>query len=458
MAAAAEDAAAGAASGPDVPLPAYVRLIADTPLPRIALCRQHFEASGIDDPAQALAEALAAVPQAVGRIRPGMRIAVTAGSRGIAAFPELLRALVAELAARGAHPFVVPAMGSHGGATAEGQRALLAKLGITEASIGCAIESSMDTVEVGVLDNGMSVRIDRLAHAADGIVLFNRIKPHTSFRAPLESGLAKMLAIGLGKQSGAESCHSRGIERVGEFVAQMAAVKLARCRVLFGVGTIENARDRLARVVVLDREGMLEAEPPFLRAAMAQMPRLPLGDPAAAQAEGPLDVLVVDEIGKEFSGTGMDPNITGRFSSPRLTGGPQVSRLVVLGLSERTAGNGNGAAQADVVTRRLVRAFDPEQTYPNALTSMVLRNAALPMAMPCDRTAIQTAVRTCLAERPERVRLLRIANTLHLEWFHASEAMLEELSARPGVELVGAPEAMRFEGGRLANPLPGAEG
>jgi len=448
-------AAAGDAGDAAGSLPAHVRLIADTALPRIALCRQRFDAPGIDDPALAVAEALAAAPQAVGRIRPGMRIAVTAGSRGIAAYPDLLRALVAGLAARGAQPFVVPAMGSHGGATAEGQRALLARLGITEASIGCAIESSMETVEVGVLDNGLSVRIDRLAHAADGIVLFNRIKPHTSFRAPLESGLAKMLAIGLGKQSGAEACHSRGIERVGEFVAQMAAVKLARCRVLFGLATIENARDRLARVVVLDRDGMLEAEPALLREARAAMPRLPLGDPAAPQAEGPLDVLIVDEIGKEFSGTGMDPNITGRFSSPRLTGGPQVSRLVVLGLSERSAGNGNGAAQADVVTRRLVEAFDPEATYPNALTSTVLRNAALPMAMPCDRTAIQAAVRTCLAERPERLRLLRIANTLHLEWFHASEAMLDELAARPGVEVTGAPEPMRFEGGRLADPLPG---
>jgi len=440
------------------PLPAYVRLIADTPLPRIALCRQRFDAPRIDNPAQGLADALAAAPFVAKRVRPGMRIAVTAGSRGIASFPELLRAIVADLVARGAHPFVVPAMGSHGGATAEGQRALLAKLGITEESIGCAIESSMETVEIGVLDNGMSVQIDRLAQEADGIVLFNRIKPHTSFRAPLESGLAKMLAIGLGKQSGAESCHSKGIDRVGEFVAQMAAMKLERCKVLFGIGTIENAYDQLARVVVLDREGMLEAEQPYLREAMANMPRLPLGDPAQPLANGPLDVLLVDEIGKEFSGTGMDPNITGRFSSPRMTGGPQISRLAVLGLSERTAGNGNGAAQADVVTHRLVQAFDPEQTYPNAFTSTVLRNAGLPMAMPCDRTAIQAAVRTCLADPPDKVRLLRIANSLQLEWLYASEGMLDELAARPGVEVVGELEEMRFEGGRLMNGWPEAHG
>lgn len=438
------------------PMPAFVRLVADTPLPRIALCRQTFNAPRVDDPAAAVATAMAEAACVDQRVKPGMRIAVTAGSRGIASFPELLTAIVAELKARGALPFVVPAMGSHGGATAEGQKALLAKLGITEERVGCPIESSMETVEIGRLDNGMSVQIDRIAHEADGIVLFNRIKPHTSFRAPLESGLAKMLSIGLGKQSGAEACHSRGIDRVGEFVALMAAMKLERCKVLFGVGSIENAYDQLARVVVLDREGLLDAEQPFLREAMANMPRLPLGDPAAPMANGPLDVLIVDEIGKEFSGTGMDPNITGRFSSPRMTGGPDITRLAILGLSARSGGNGNGAARADVVTQRLADAFDPEQVYPNAITSTVLIQAGLPMTMPDDRTAIQTVVRTCLAEDPARPRLLRIPNTLHLEWLYASEGMLDELAARPGIEIVGEPEEMRFEDGRLMNPWPNA--
>lgn len=434
-------------------LPNYVRLVADTPLPRIALCRQRFDATRIEDPAQAVAQAMKA-PCVAQRLRPGMRVAVTAGSRGLASFPELLTAIIHELKARGAQPFVVPAMGSHGGATAEGQRALLAKLGVTEERIGCPIESSMDTVEIGRLENGMSVQMDRLAQDADGIILFNRIKPHTSFRAPLESGLAKMLAIGLGKQSGAEACHSRGIDRVGEFVALMARMKLDRCKVLFGIGTIENAYDQLSRVAVLDRDGMMEAEEPLLREAMANMPRLPLGDPSAPLADGPLDVLVVDEIGKEFSGTGMDPNITGRFSSPRMSGGPQISRLAVLGLSERTAGNGNGAARADVVTQRLADAFDREPVYANALTSTVLTQAGLPMVMPDDRTAIQTVVRTCLAEDITRPRLLRIPNTLQLEWLYASEAMLPELEARPGVELAGPLEEMRFENGRLVNPWP----
>lgn len=435
--------------------PNYVKLVEDTPLPRIALCRQSFPSDHIGDPAAAVHDAMAEA-DCTARLRPGMSVAITAGSRGIAAFPELVTAIVNEVRARGADPFVVPSMGSHGGATAEGQTAVLEKLGVTEAVIGCPIRSSMETVEIGRLDNGMSVRIDRLAHEADGIVLFNRIKPHTSFRAANESGLAKMLAIGLGKQSGAEACHSRGIDEVPVYVDLMARMKLERCRILFGIGTIENAYDQLARVVVLASEGMLEAEQPFLREAMANMPRLPLGPVDAPTASGDLDVLVVDQIGKEFSGTGMDPNITHRFSSPKMQAHVKlrIARLAALELSPRSNGNGNGAARADVVTARLEAAFDREAVYANALTSTVLIQAKMPMVMPDDRSAIQAAVKTCGAEDISRVRLLRIPNTLHLEYLYASEAMLPELEARPGMEIVGPLEEMRFENGRLINSWP----
>lgn len=434
--------------------PNYLKLVENTPLPRIALCRQTFDAEQIDDPTAAVVDAMTA--ECVDKIKPGMSIAITAGSRGIACFPELLTAIVAQVRARGAHPFVVPAMGSHGGATAEGQKALLAKLGVTEAVIGSEIRSSMDTVEIGVLDNGMSVRMDRFANDADGIILFNRIKPHTSFRAPNESGLAKMLSIGLGKQSGAENCHARGIDNVGIFVAQMARMKLERCKVLFGVGSVENAYDGLSRVVVLDSDGMLEAEAPLLQLAMANMPRLPVGPVDAATASGDLDVLVVDEIGKEFSGTGMDPNITHRFATPKMQVHLRISRLAALGLSPRSNGNGNGAARADVITARLEAAFDREAVYANALTSQVVSQAKLPMVMPCDRTAIQTVVKTCGAEDIAQVRLLRIPNTLKLEYLYASEAMLPELRNRPGLAVIGDLQEMQFDDGHLMNPWPDA--
>lgn len=441
----------------DIAKPNYVRLVENTPLPRIALCRQRFQGTRIDDPAHALHDALAAADCA-GKIRPGMSIAITAGSRGIADFPELVTAIVAEIRARGADPFVVPAMGSHGGATAEGQTAVLAKLGVTEDVIGCPILSSMDTVEIGRLDNGMPVHMDRHAQNADGIILFNRIKPHTSFRAPNESGLAKMLAIGLGKQSGAETCHSRGIDQVPIYVERMARMKLDRCKVLFGIGTIENAYDQLSEIAVLNSDGLLQAEQPWLQKAMANMPRLPVGPADGPSAAGNLDVLVVDQIGKEFSGTGMDPNITHRFSSPRMMAHAtlHIARLAALELSPRSNGNGNGAARADVVTARLEQAFDREAVYANALTSTVLLQAKMPMVMPDDRSAIQAAIKTCGAKDITKARLLRIPNTLQLEYLYASEAMLPELQDRPGIDIIGPPEDMRFDGARLANPWPEA--
>lgn len=440
----------------DTSIPNYVKLVNRTPLPKIALCRQWFPRPRTRDTARAVHDAMVAA-ECTGKIRPGMSIAITAGSRGIAEFAPLVAAVAAEMRARGAEPFVVPAMGSHGGATAEGQTALLEKLGVTEATVGAPIRSSMETVEVGTLDDGESVRIDRIAHEADGIVLLNRIKPHTSFRAPNESGLAKMLSIGLGKQSGAEVCHARGAEMLPVYVDRMARMKLERCKVLFGVGTIENAYDELARVVVLDSVGLLEAEQPLLREAAGNMPRLPVGTMDTPTPEGDLDVLVVDEMGKEFSGTGMDPNITHRFTTPSMKPTLHISRIAVLNLSPRSNGNAVGVARAEVTTERLAAAFDRESVYANAITSTNLIQGQLPMIMPDDKTAIQTAVKSCGAADIGQPRLLRIQNTLHLEYFYASEAMLPEIEARENAEIIGEPQEMRFEGGHIVNPWPDAQ-
>ncbi|MCP1199567.1 lactate racemase domain-containing protein [Notoacmeibacter sp. MSK16QG-6] len=424
--------------------PGYVKLLEGTRLPRMAPIRQHFEAIEAGDPTEAVRKAMQESDCAA-KIRPGMSVAITVGSRGIAALDQLVKAIVLELRKAGAEPFIVPAMGSHGGATAEGQVKVLSKLGVTEESAGCPIRSSMDTVEVGRLENGMPVVIDRLAHEADGIVLFNRIKPHTSFRYSNESGLIKMLSIGLGKQSGADNCHAWGIDWVGQIIVDMARVKLERSSILFGIGTIENAYDRLSEVVVLPPEGMIEAERPLLQKAMRNLPRLPLGPLDAPLASGPLDVLVVDEIGKEYAGTGMDPNITGRASSDALTGGPDITRIAVLDVSERSGGNANGVARADVITDRLFDAFDREAVYANCLTSNMLSSGALPVSMPDDRSAIMAAVKTCGARDPDRITMLRIPNSLHLEYMLASETLLDELSSRHGVDILGEPQEMAFD-------------
>ncbi len=425
--------------------PRYLALLEKVKLPPLALVHQTFPAQECPSPAAAVHAALAAAPCVDAAVHPGMKIAVTAGSRGLASLPALLAAIVAELRARGAEPFVVPAMGSHGGATAEGQRALLAHLGVTEDSVGCPIRSSMSTVNLGRLPSGAEVHIDRLAYEADGIVVFNRVKPHTEFRGLNESGLIKMISIGLGKQSGADNCHAFGSSYLGQAIIDMARVKLAKSKILFGVASLENAYDRLARVEVVPAEGMIERERPLLAEAMRNMPRLPLGPLDAPQASGPLDVLVVGAIGKEFSGSGMDPNITGRCATPAISGGPDVSRIAVLDISAISEGNALGVGSADVVTARLAHKFDPEPTYINGLTLGTLSMAGMPMVMPSDDAAIRAAVKSCASHTPDAITIISIPNSLHLEYIRVSEALLPEIRKRPGIEVVSEPEPMRFD-------------
>lgn len=418
-------------------------LLRDVALPRIAPVRQRF-------PAPELGDLTAAVDAELGRpgvgdaIRPGMRVAVAVGSRGVARIAEITAALIAALRRRGAEPFLVPAMGSHGGATAAGQVEVLARLGVTEASAGCPIRSSMEVVEVGRLPGGLPVLVDRNAHEADGIVVVNRVKPHTSFRGPSESGLVKMIAVGLGKQKGADACHALGMGRMAEHVVAMAGVAIARERFLFGLASVENAYDRPMLLAAVPARDILARDRELLSLARANMPRIPFD---------PMDVLVVDRMGKEFSGTGMDPNITGRYSTPYASGGPQVGKLAVLDLSEATHGNGLGVGLADFATRQLVGRLDLDAMLANALTSTVVAPVRIPATLATEREAIQAAVKTCGAPDRARVRLVRVRNTLHLADLWIAESLVPEAQANPAIELRGEPEPMRFdEAGRLANP------
>ena len=275
------------------------------------------------DVAGALRDQLAK-PGVIDTVKPGMQIAIGVGSRGVAEIPKLARVTVEEIKKRRGVPFIVPAMGSHGGATAEGQREVLANLGVTEETAGCEIRSSMDVVELGRLDNGLPVYMDKFAHAADGIVVINRVKPHTCFRSSNESGMVKMITIGLGKQKGAESCHAYSFKYMAEHILAMSAISLARTPILFGVGTVENAYERIARVVAVPANELVEVEKGMLIEAKANMPKFMFDQ---------FDVLIVEQIGKEISGDGMDPNITGRYPTPYASGGPDIAKIAVLDLS-----------------------------------------------------------------------------------------------------------------------------
>ncbi|MGQ7277317.1 lactate racemase domain-containing protein [Brevibacillus thermoruber] len=411
-------------------------LLRDIPLPRMVKVRQHFHAPEIDDVASAVRRAIAEAG-VLPRIAPGDRVAIAVGSRGVADIPTISREVVRAIAAVGGQPFLVPAMGSHGGATAEGQREVLESLGVTEAFVGAPIVSSMDVVEVGRLPNGLPVYTDKHAYQADKIVVINRIKPHTAFRGPVESGLLKMITIGLGKQKGAEAAHAYSFKYMAEHVLEMAKMVIARAPIVFGVGTIENAYDRPAKIVAIPAEKLVDEEPKLLVEAKALMPKI---------AFTPLDVLVVDEIGKDISGDGMDPNITGRYGTPYASGGVEAARTVVLRLTEKTHGNANGIGLADITTRDVFESIDWEKGYANALTSTVVGTVKLPMFLDTGELAVKAAIKTCNAFDLTRVRLVRIKNTLHLKDIWISESLLHEARQRDDIEIVTEPLPMDFSG------------
>lgn len=295
-------------------------------------------------------------------------------------------------------------MGSHGGATAEGQAEVLEQLGVTEQSVGAPIHSSMDVVEVGRLPKGLPVYTDKLAYQADKIIVINRIKPHTAFSGPIESGLMKMITIGLVKHKGADAAHAYGFKYMAEHVPEMARIALSKLPIVFGLATIENAYDRPAKIVAIPAEQLEHIEPQLLLEAKCFMPKL-LFDP--------IDVLIVDEIGKDISGSGMDPNITGRFNTPYVKStAPAISRIVILGLTDKTQGNALGIGPADVITRKLFDEINWEKGYMNAFTSTVLTPVKVPMFLPTEKMAVQAAIKTCNVPDLNQVRMVRIKNTL----------------------------------------------
>ncbi|MNO89657.1 hypothetical protein D3C76_811470 [compost metagenome] len=318
-------------------------------------------------------------------------------------------------------------MGSHGGATAEGQREVLAHLGVTEESMNCEIRSSMEVVKLAELPNGLPVYIDKFAAEADGIVVINRIKPHTAFRGPVESGMMKMLSIGLGKQKGAEACHQLGFKYMAENVPAMAKVIMQQKPVLFGVATVENAFDKVAIIQALTPEEILEQEAGLQEKAKELLPKLYFDQ---------LEVLIVDQIGKNISGDGMDPNITGRYPTPYAYGGPDVNKIVVLDLTPQSEGNANGVGTSDFTTQRLVNKMDLEGTYANGLTSTVVSPTKIATTLPNDREAIQAAIKTSNVLDFTKVKMVRIKNTLMLSEIEVSETLVDYVNQHPQMEVV----------------------
>jgi len=401
------------------------------PVPMVARVQQHVDATRLDDPTRAVTGGLQRL-ELDKKLPPRASVAITAGSRGIHNLVDITRAAVSAVKSIGREPFIVPAMGSHGKATDEGQRQLLADLGISQETMGCPVRSSMEVELIGQTASGVPVYLDRHALHADGIIVINRVKPHTAFRADVESGLCKMLSVGLGKQRGARQMHGAGL---GAAVVEAARVMLANAPVLAGVAILENALDETADIHVVAPDRFEEIDASLLQRAKRILPRIPFDA---------LDVLIVDEMGKNISGTGMDTNVIGvgsRVGGKMTMGTPAISSIVVLALTPESHGNAVGVGLADLTTRRLVDAIDYNATYANVRTTRLWSAGRLPVICETDREAIEIAVGDT---PPDLVRLVRIRNTLDLERLEISQALLPE-ATRSGLTVTHEPRPLEFD-------------
>ena len=415
--------------------------------PKMVRIKQHFNTSPIKDiPTKVRTELAGIQPQKI--IAPGDSVAITAGSRGIANLAVIMAEIVRELKKIGAKPFIVPAMGSHGGATPEGQKKILEHYGITKKTMGVPVKSSLSVVQVGSTPDLIPVYLDRNASKADHIVVLNRVKPHTDFKGKFESGLMKMMVIGLGKQKGADHYHNVIVRR-GHYPVFLSVAReiLQRCPVAFGVALVENQRDETQIIRAIPAAEIEATEYQLLRKAKRLFPRIPVD---------PIDLLIVDRMGKEISGTGMDQNVIGRSVIPyhRPSIKNDIMRIFVRDLTDDSGGNATAIGNADFTTKRLVDKIDHRATYMNAVTSSCPEAARIPPYYDSDREAIDTALKTIGPGESQNARIVHILDTLRLEEMYVSEVMLPEVEKRKDISPIGSPGPMKFnDKGNLVSKL-----
>ncbi|MGM0876804.1 MAG: lactate racemase domain-containing protein [Bacillota bacterium] len=413
--------------------------------PKVAKIRQKFQFESITDIPKVISEQFQAV-NADEKIKPGMEIAITVGSRGIANIPLIVKSTADEIKKRGAIPFIIPAMGSHGGATAEGQIEVLEGLGVTEGSTGCVIRSSMDVIEIGETSAGIPVYIDKHAYNADGIIVMNRVKPHTDFKKDIESGVLKMASIGMGKHKQALALHTYGIKGIRDMMPEVGKVAIKNSNTLFGVAIVENAHEETAIIEAIEPEQIQERERELLKKAFDLMPSLPINE---------MDILVVDEIGKNYSGTGMDTNIIGRI---RVLGveepkNPSIKYLIASNLSEASHGNALGIGLSDLTTKRLFEKIDLGTMNENVVTSTFLDRAKIPIVLDNDSEALQAALRATWGVDAEDARIVRISNTLHIGELYVSEIIYHEVKNQDNIEVVEGLTEMKFDNNGYFLPM-----
>jgi len=406
-------------------------------LPLMALVKQNFLGEHIKNIEE---EVLCQLKDAGlhNRIQAGQKIGITAGSRGITDIVRILHTVVKAVKDTGACPVLIPSMGSHGGGTTEGQLAILHKLGIDAKSVEAEIWPETNTNVVGYMKNSIPIRVNKAAQECDGIIVINRVKPHTSFHGPVESGIHKMIAVGLGGPSGAEAIHRQGAPALPEIIPAMATEIMRHINLIMGLAIIENSYEKTRKIAAVLPEELADREGALLEEARRTMPSLPLKD---------IDLLIIDQMGKNFSGTGMDTNIIGRLRIQGLPEpeNPRIKRIAVLDLSPETDGNANGIGLADFTTRRLVDKINFPATYKNNITSTFTQRAMIPITMDNDREVVSTALKSIGLVNPGQARVVRVRNTLHLAEIQVSESIMEEVLSVPHVELIKKPAPMQFD-------------
>ena len=400
----------------------YNELLKDVKLPKMYKVNQEFDRTCILNITEKVRKELLSFSK-ISLVR-GKTVALAVGSRGIKHITEIVKTVVDTLQDCGAEVFIVPAMGSHGGAIAENQKKILEHLGITEDAIGIQIEATMDTDCIGYTPDGIPVYFDRNANQADYTISIARIKPHCSFRGIYESGMVKMSVIGLGKQKGADFCHRQGMANMGTNLEKIGRVHMEKSNLLCCLGLIENAYDDTCMLQVFAKNEIMEKEPDLLEVAKSYLPRIPFKN---------LDLLIVDEIGKDLTGTGMDCNIVQRFTSEHMPTKPFAKRLVVLDLTDKSDGNASGVGLADITTRRVFNKMSFENTYPNNLTARTTAGCKIPMIMENDYNAIRAGIKTAPNVDYNAMRIVRIKNTLRLDEMEISEALVKEAKEMPNI-------------------------
>lgn len=413
-------------------------MLEEVPIPPLAVIRQRFDATELPNPAGAV-HAQFQAPWVRAALAGKRRVGITVGSRGICNLPDIVRALCDGLKAEGIEPFLVPSMGSHGGATAEGQAHVIRELGFAEERMGAKILAGMEVTLLGTTELGLPAYYDTLALGLDGVIVLGRVKAHTDLSGDVESGLQKMIAVGLGDHRGAQVIHAKGLDKAVPRLKSVAGYALDHANILFGIALLENAYDRTCEMQWIPREDIRRREPELLARSKTYLPRFLFPE---------IDVLIVDYIGKNISGDGMDPNIIGRSMTGYKNRDIQIDNIVTLALTPETMTSALGVGLSDVTTRRIYEKLDLDVMYVNAITALALKGAHLPIVMDTDRLAIQLAVKAAQARREDgaALRVARIRDTLHLDQIQVSPAILEDVRRHPAVTVLQEPQPLAFDG------------